>query len=101
LPVVDYLIVDTGQTGASGDRREVLVQFDCWADEETGGVDVVEQLADRLEAILVEPNFRSEGVDATPDGFARRRDDLTDEDTKAAGLRRVTLEITFALQRGA
>ncbi len=100
LPVIDYLFVETSQTAASGDRREPLVQFDTWTDAATGGLDVAERLADRLEAILTEPNLRAQGIDAAPVGFLRRRDGTELEDELAAGRRRVTLEITFSLQRG-
>lgn len=98
LPLITYLEVDTGQRGGSGDQRVVLLQLDTWTDEATGGIDKAEQMADRLEAILTEPNFRAQGVDAAP-GLIRRRDGTENEDDVAAGRRRKTIEIPFALKR--
>ena len=97
-PVITYLEVDVDQGAGSGDQRRPILQFDPWADAASGGIDKVEQMADRLEAILIEPNFRAQGVDAAP-WRVRRRDNLESQDDVAAGRRRKSLEITFTLKR--
>lgn len=99
LPVVAYLLVDVGQTPGSRDQRAVQLQADVWTTDATGGIAKAEDLADRLEAILIEPNFRGQNVDAAP-LLIRRRDGIELEEDLAIGRRRVTMEIDFALQRG-
>ncbi len=98
LPIGTYLLVDVSQGAGSGDQRRVLAQLDTWADEASGGIDKAEQIADRYEAILTEPNFRAQNVDAAP-WLVRRRDNVESQDDVAAGRRRVTLEMTFTLKR--
>jgi hypothetical protein len=98
LPVVTYLLVDVGQTPGSRDHRALQLQMDVWATDGTGGIAKAEDVADRLEAILIEPNFRAQNVDAAP-VLIRRRDGIELEEDLALGRRRVTLEIDFALQR--
>lgn len=98
FPIGTYFLVDISQGAGSGDQRRVLAQLDCWADEASGGIDKAEQLADRYEVILIEPNFRAQGVDAAP-WLVRRRDNVEAQDDVAAGRRRVTVEITFTLKR--
>lgn len=98
LPLVTYVLVDVSQGAGSNDQRAVLAQLDCWADGAVGGLAKAEQLADRLELILVEPNFRARGVDVAPVEVRRRDANETEEDL-VARRRGVTVEVTFAYKR--
>lgn len=99
LPLITYLLIDVAQGAGSNDQRVVLAQLDCWADAATGGLGKAEQLADRLEAILIEPKIRAQSVDAAP-VEVRRRDANETEDDLIARRRGVTVEVTFAYKRG-
>lgn len=105
LPAVSYFIVDAPQTPQNGDHRSVLVQLDVWADEASaygagsGGLDTAERLAARLQAILTEPAFRGQSVDAAPVRITEADVPELADEHDAAGRRRKLVEITFAYKR--
>lgn len=97
LPVITYFHVTVPEVRGSANHQEVLVQLDCWADGASGGIDTVERLADRLEAILTWTNFNAQGVDAAPLRRVRADDNDVGEDAVGRGRQRKRLEMYFDL----
>lgn len=101
LPVVAYLFPSSEQTAQSGEKWEIGTQLSCFADEATGGLATVEDMIERLRAIIKNPTFAAlvppyGPLDATIMGLDRARD-VPDVPTQTVqqGRFRKDLELTI------
>lgn len=69
LPVIGLFIVDEPMTGESSEHWQPLLQFTCLADRAAGGMAIVEDLADRVLAIVTYTNLDAQGLNAAPMGL--------------------------------
>lgn len=99
LPVITYLIIAFPQRGNSGDTRRGAVQFDAWADEETGGVEKTEAILERIEQLISADRFdaASPSVNAAPILLTRRYPPADAE--RSRGIARATLDIELEIKR--
>jgi len=78
LPLLTYFVVSSPQRNGTQGRRNVVVQFEAWVkernDEDYDGINDLETLMDRAEALFVGKGMTVEGVDISRVRVVNRQD---------------------------